>query len=358
MYSCAVREGATVNMPMPGEVASVIAGLPCVPMGWSLLCAERDLRGGPVACEVLGKRLVTFRTPTGRVGVLDSRCGHFGADLAKGRVVGETLVCPYHSWSYRPDGSCERLPANQPAACDVRQTSYPTEVRQGLVYYFHGPEALYPLPFFDGEDPGKFISSKVLNIPLECPWYMVGANSFDFQHLYSVHERGLLEAPQAECSTPWSRRARTRSAVGTFTRYDRLVHLFFGSEAEMTATDWGGSLIFVRVRFRRTTTYGMVSLRPLGNNKTLVQVVAYLPRTHSALLDGARVRLRLFFIHMFLRPDVIRLDGLRAGPMHLIQADREFCAYLQWLTRVSNGMPADSASQSQIHLRISAAGGV
>jgi phenylpropionate dioxygenase-like ring-hydroxylating dioxygenase large terminal subunit len=344
-------------MPSPGEVSSVVAKLPPIPMGWSLLCAERDLRNGPIACQGIGERLVTFRTAAGRIGVLDSRCGHFGADLAKGRVTGETLVCPYHSWSYRPGGGCERLPAHQESACDVRQGSYPAEVRQGLVYYFHGPKALFPLPFFDGEDPEKFVASKPLDILLECPWYMVGANSFDFQHLYSVHERRMLEPPLAECPTPWSRRARTRSAVGTSTWYDLVARRFSGPEAEMTATDWGGSLIFVRVRFDRTTTYGMVSLRPLGSNKTLVQVVAHLPRTRSALLDAARVRLRLLFIHLFLRSDATRLDGLRAGPMHLIQADREFLAYLQWLALASNGLPAESPAPSQTHRTASAAGG-
>ena len=327
-------------MPSTAEVASVVAKLPAIPTGWSILCAERDLRDGPVVSQLHGKRLVAFRTAAGSVGVLDSRCGHFGADLAKGKIVGETLVCPYHSWSYRTDGSCERLPANQAAACDVRQGSYPAEVRQRLVYYFHGPTPHYPLPFFDGEDPEKFVSSKPLDILLECPWYMVGANSFDFQHLYSVHERRMLDAPQSERPTPWSRRASTRSAVGTSNSYDRIVRSFFGAEAEMTATDWGGSLIFVRVLFKRAATYGMVSLKPLGSHKTLVQVVAHLPRKRIALLDAARVGVRRAFIDRFLRSDVMRLDGLRAGPMQLIQADREFLAYLEWLTRAANGLPS------------------
>jgi phenylpropionate dioxygenase-like ring-hydroxylating dioxygenase large terminal subunit len=336
-----------VNMPSAAEVASVVAKLPSIPTGWSILCAERDLRDGPVVCQLHGERLVAFRTAAGGVGVLDSRCGHFGADLSKGKVVGDSLVCPYHSWSYRTDGSCERLPAHQAAAWDVRQGSYPTQVRQGLVYHFHGPKALYPLPFFDGEVPEKFVSSKPLDILLECPWYMVGANSFDFQHLYSVHERRMLDAPQAECPTLWSRRASTRSAVGTSNWYDRLVRGFFGVEAEMTATDWGGSLIFVRVRFKRATTYGMVSLRALGSHKTLVQVVAHLPRKRIALLDDVRLRLRRAFIDVFLRPDVTRLDGLRAGPMHLIQADEEFFAYLEWLTRAANGLPSAESSTAR-----------
>lgn len=324
------------------ELASALGTIPSVPAGWTLLCSERELHHGPAVRQVLGQRLVVFKTATGSVGVLDSRCAHLGADLARGRVVGETLECPYHSWRYRPDGTCERLPADPAAACDVRQISYPSEVRHGSVYYFHGPRALYPLPFFDTIDPGEFVCSKPLEIVLGCPWYMVGANAFDFQHLYAVHERRLLDAPLVDASTPWSRVATTRSVVGSSTWYDRITRRFSGPGAEMTAASWAGSLIFVRVRFARMITYGMVSVRPLGENKTVTHILAYLPRSRSRLLDAARLRIRRFFIHEFVRADASRLDGLRAGPLHVIGVDRELRAYILWLARVSNGLPAET----------------
>jgi phenylpropionate dioxygenase-like ring-hydroxylating dioxygenase large terminal subunit len=307
-----------------------------------LLCSERDLRHGPAVREVGGHRLVVFRTGAGRVGVLDARCAHLGADLSRGRVVGETLECPFHSWSYRPDGRCERLPAGPTEACDVRQTSYPAEIRHGFVYYFHAPRALYPLPFYDAVDPCEFVCAKPLEFVLDCPWYMVGANAFDFQHLYAVHERRLLEPPRVDSPTPWSRAATTRSVVGNSTWYDRVTRRVSGSAAEMTATSWGGSLILVRVRFARMTTYGIVSVRPLGENRSVTHILAYLPRSRSALLDAARLRVRRFFIHEFIRGDGMRLDGLRAGPLHLIGADRELRAYLLWLACISNGLSADS----------------
>jgi aminopyrrolnitrin oxygenase len=323
-------------------LASPLPALAPIPAGWALLCGENQLRRGPAACEVAGRRLVVFRTGSGRVGVLDARCAHLGADLARGRVVGEALECPYHSWCYRADGTCERLPADPAAACKVRQISYPVEVRHGFVYCFHAPRALYPLPFYDALDPCEFVCSKPLVVVLDCPWYMVGVNAFDFQHLQGVHERRLLNAPVVDSPTPWSRVSTTRSAVGSSTWYDRVTRRVSGPEAEMTATSWAGSLIFVRVRFERMTTYGMVSVRPLGENRTLTHILAYLPRSRHRLLDSARLTVRRFFIHEFLRADASRLDGLRAGPRHLIGADCELREYFRWLARASNGLPADS----------------
>jgi phenylpropionate dioxygenase-like ring-hydroxylating dioxygenase large terminal subunit len=325
----------------PFELASALDAVPSIPAGWMLLCSELELRRGPAVRAVAGQRLVVFRTGSGRVGVLDARCAHLGADLARGRVVGEALECPFHSWSYGPDGTCERIPADPAGACDVQQASYPAEVRHGLVYYFHARHALYPLPFYDAIDPCEFVCSKPLEFLLDCPWYMVGANAFDFQHLYAVHERQLLDAPHVDSPTPWARAATTRSIVGSSTWYDRVTRRFSGRDAEMTATSWSGSLIFVRVRFARMTTYGMVSVRPLGENRTVAHILAYLPRSGRTLLDAARLRVRRFFIHEFIRGDRTRLDGLRAGPLHLIGADRELRAYILWLARVSNGLPAD-----------------
>jgi phenylpropionate dioxygenase-like ring-hydroxylating dioxygenase large terminal subunit len=347
------KKGTGVSASPQLELASALGAIPSIPAGWALLCSENELRHGPAVRQVAGQRLVVFRTATGQVGVLDSRCAHLGADLTRGRVVGEALECPYHSWSYRPDGTCDRVPADPTAACDVRQTSYPAEVRHGFVYYFHAPRALYPLPFYDAIDPGEFVCSKPIEIALDCPWYMVGVNAFDFQHLHAVHERRLLDTPLVDSPTPWSRAATTRSVVGSSTWYDRVMRTVSGPHAEMTATSWAGSLIFVRVQFARMTTYGMVSVRPAGERKTVTHILAYLPRSRRRLLDVARLRIRRFFIHQFLRADGSRLDGLRAGPLHLIGADRELREYLLWLASVSNGLPADTVATRNTRVLVS-----
>ena len=55
---------------------------------------ERD--GPPVRVTVMGDELVAFRDTDGRVGLLDPRCPHRGANLFFGRNEECGLRCIYH----------------------------------------------------------------------------------------------------------------------------------------------------------------------------------------------------------------------------------------------------------------------
>jgi phenylpropionate dioxygenase-like ring-hydroxylating dioxygenase large terminal subunit len=313
-------------------------------MGWMFFCTERELTQGPVVCDFSNRRLVAFRSRSGRIGILDARCQHLGADLAQGRVVDEWLECPFHHWQYATDGHCEKIPQSRTIPAFARQKSYPAELRHGLVFMWNGSTPLYPLPFYEGLKADDFVCSTPRAIELNCPWYLVGANSFDSQHLYSVHERVLLEPPEVRPAGDFGLRSRTVTKVGQGTWYDRFVHSFSGPVATMTATNWSGSLVFVRVDLERTTTYGLVSLRPLDQQRVVAHVFAFLPRRRFAMIgpigDRLRTTLRLYFIRQFLKDDAARLEGMRAGALNLIDADAELARYFQWLAKAANGIPA------------------
>ena len=103
----------------------------------------------------------------------------------------------------------------------------------------------------------------------------------------------------------------------------------------MTAVNWSGSLILVTAHFRRTKTYGMVSLRPLTNDGVLVQVFAWLPRSGSRVLrtlDSLSASVRLMLIRRFVKDDVALLNKIRAGRLNLVEADRELARYFQWIS--------------------------
>lgn len=323
-----------------------IAKLPVVPTGWTFFCMERELERGPVTCDFFRRRLVAFRSRSGRVGILDARCQHLGADLGQGRVVDECLECPFHHWQFAVDGRCAKIPQASTIPAFARQRSYTVELRHGLVFMWNGSTPLYPLPFYDGMEAERFVCSGPSPIVLNCPWYLVGANSFDSQHLSSVHERELLEPPEVRAVGPFGLSSRTVAKVGQDSLYDRFVRSVSGRVAVMTATNWSGSLVFVRVDLERTTTYGMVSLRPLGEKKVVAHVFALLPRSRAPLAgrtwDRLRTAVRLYFIRQFLKDDVARLDGIRPGALNLIAADLDLARYFQWLTMTANGIPGST----------------
>jgi nitrite reductase/ring-hydroxylating ferredoxin subunit len=81
------------------------------PTGWYAVGFSSDLRLGRVHSRGLfGQRFATFRTAAGVPVVLHSVCPHLGADLSRGRVCGERLVCPFHRFEYDREGHCVATP--------------------------------------------------------------------------------------------------------------------------------------------------------------------------------------------------------------------------------------------------------
>src|SRR5215213_4758749 len=96
--------------PEPIEAPSA-EHFPTYPVAWYLFGESAELAGRPVSKELLGRRLVAFRTASGKIAVLDAHCSHLHADLGNGCVEGETIQCPYHHWRYGIDGQCVHIPA-------------------------------------------------------------------------------------------------------------------------------------------------------------------------------------------------------------------------------------------------------
>ena len=83
-----------------------------IPNGWFAVAFSKELVDGEVKrVRYFGEELVLFRTRSGRAAVLDAYCPHLGAHLAEGgRVVGESVRCPFHGWQWDADGNCAAIP--------------------------------------------------------------------------------------------------------------------------------------------------------------------------------------------------------------------------------------------------------
>jgi len=289
--------------------------------------------------EVLGRRLVAFRTAGGQVVVLDARCAHLGADLGAGCVVADEIECAFHNWRYNTEGRCVHIPASPDVPEFARVRSYPAVERHGFVFFFNGSPALFPLPFFPGLDPGDFRPAEPFQAVLECPWWMVGANVFDVQHFRAAHDRRLISSPVVETPAPQARRiTATFSVLGDSIR-DRLVRRLGGEQVEMSFTDWCGNIIFATPTFRRTTSYGMLITEPLGRQRVLVHGIVFVRRSRRlagrVLVDPLHSRVRRYFIKAFLRSDArLGTKGLRYNPQRLIAGDCELIRYFDWLASI------------------------
>jgi hypothetical protein len=219
-----------------------------------------------------------------------------------------------------------------------RQIQYPAVERGGQVFFFNAPRARFPAPFFDGVTPEQLRAARAFELRDDVPWYFIGANGFDVQHFRNAHDRVLVEEPVVDAPDPFARRITLRLRVAGHSFRDRITRCFAGPELTMSVTVWGGTLIFVTARFRRATSYGLMTVRPLEGEATLARVVVWVRRSESRLgrffFDAANLELRRTFIRQFLYSDLGRMSGVRYFPGRLIAADKPFAGYMEWLREI------------------------
>lgn len=309
------------------------------PASWYFIGTLAELERGPLLFELPdGKAYVGFRPPGQSAAVLSARCSHMGANLARGCVKDGRLGCPLHGWEYGRDGKCERIPSTSEIPVFARQQSFPVKEQAGLVFFFNRPTALFPLPFFEGVSPEQLRPAEAFDLWDDVPWYMLGGNGFDRQHFESTHTRHVLGEPEYHAPHPFARRSVFNLSIRGTSWVDRFTRLFAGDRSQMTVTSWCGSLVFATAKFRRTTTYGMVSVRPLENGAAHAKVIVFVPRSTGwigrALLDPLHLRIRRRFIRSFFEDDIGRLSGTRFCPSRMIPTDKMLLDYLEWLHRV------------------------
>lgn len=312
---------------------------PAFPASWYHLCASSDLKKTPIVCEAIGRRLVTFRTASGRVCVLDSRCPHQGADLARGQVVGESIRCPFHAWEWDGQGRCAAVPGRASVPAVPCHSAYPAVERHGTIYFFNGPTASFDLPFFPGERESDFVAARSFGVMYDAPWFMIAANAFDRAHFAVVHDREMVGEPLIDTPEPFSRRTRYRVRVVGDSIHDRLLARFGGKFADVEISVWAGNVVAVRAAFPRVVSFVFFVIEPVAPLVTRMNVVAYQRRSVGnplatavwALAMPLVLEIRRLFTQGFIRHEYESLGSLRYCPTALIEEDRPVIEYLRWV---------------------------
>ena len=87
---------------------------PFYPNGWLPVLESSVLKKSQILpIFAFGNDLVAFRSTAGKVTVLDAYCPHLGAHLGYGgRVMNDTVNCPFHEWVFNESGDCVHIPGN------------------------------------------------------------------------------------------------------------------------------------------------------------------------------------------------------------------------------------------------------
>ncbi|MFI5400054.1 MAG: Rieske 2Fe-2S domain-containing protein [SAR324 cluster bacterium] len=172
---------------------------PGTPMGqyfrrfWQPVALSEELPepdGPPLRVKVLGEDWVAFRDSKGRVGLVDPRCAHRGADLFFGRNEECGLRCVYHGWKFDVQGRCVDLP-NVPARSaehlDISIRACPTREFADMVWAYLGPgEPPADVPQLEsGLVPAerRYVKKKLV----DCNWAQSFEGALDTGHFSFLH---------------------------------------------------------------------------------------------------------------------------------------------------------------------------
>jgi phenylpropionate dioxygenase-like ring-hydroxylating dioxygenase large terminal subunit len=112
--------------------------------------------GSPVRVGLLGEKLVAFRDPEGKPGLMKEHCPHRGASLCYGRNEPGGLRCLYHGWKMGHDGSILDMPAEPPDSkmkALLKHPGYPVREAGGILWTYMGPaDQMPPFPRFPWMD--------------------------------------------------------------------------------------------------------------------------------------------------------------------------------------------------------------
>ena len=100
--------------------------------GWHPVAEVGALGTKPLATRLMGTPLVVFGAAGTPVVMID-RCPHRSIPLSGGRIVGDTIACPYHGWRFGADGACVEVPGSN-CVPDAPAKVLPMVERLGLVW--------------------------------------------------------------------------------------------------------------------------------------------------------------------------------------------------------------------------------
>ncbi len=161
--------------------------------------AQVEAQGNVIGARVLGEDIVIWKAGE-QIRAWKDLCVHRGTRLSLGEAqADDTLMCPYHGWTYAADGQCVRIPAHpeQRPPAKARAFVYHAKVAYDMVWVCLG-EPAHDIPQFAEwhDDAYRKILCGAYEFQAAGPRMV--ENFLDVAHFPFVHENilGVQERPE------------------------------------------------------------------------------------------------------------------------------------------------------------------
>src|SRR5215469_3217534 len=105
---------------------------------WYVAAWDREVTRDLLSVQVLGERIVLYRTECGTPVALEDACPHRKLPLSMGRIHGDHVECGYHGLTFDCEGACVRAPGSPRIPQGAKVRSYPLAERYGLLWIWMG----------------------------------------------------------------------------------------------------------------------------------------------------------------------------------------------------------------------------
>jgi phenylpropionate dioxygenase-like ring-hydroxylating dioxygenase large terminal subunit len=158
--------------------------------------------GSEVSREIISRRLLgvdvaLYRTLAGEAVAVRNRCPHRSFPLAKGKLLGDVLVCGYHGMQFNPSGHCVNMPAMPIVPTNANARSFPTVERGPLIWIWmgdpdHADEAMVPDTNWLSSDEWQTVNG---SFPIKSDYIAMHENLLDQTHFPFLHP-GAIGTPE------------------------------------------------------------------------------------------------------------------------------------------------------------------
>ncbi|MCY4581527.1 MAG: Rieske 2Fe-2S domain-containing protein [Chloroflexi bacterium] len=252
----------------------------------------------PIRVKLFGEFFVAFRDSRGRLGLLDARCPHRGADLSFGLVEEGGIRCGRCYWKFDVEGNILDMPLepeDSPLWTEVKAPAFRIVEFGGLLWGYVGPQDDVPdLPEFEWTrvEPHQRYLSRFL---VECNYMQAVEGGLDAARVAALQKAGAL-GPDDPMGEETAHLVQARE-----TEYGLLVGTAVESEAQqadMSVTQWLMPF-YTTLASGRRGIYEGTAWAPIDNESTMAFAVTYNPRRPlskrilTEIRQGKRIHPRL-----------------------------------------------------------------